>query len=221
MADLPSNLSIHELLRYVIPGYSLLFMVILPFVLTDPQLLLISNWELVLSFFVLGGLAVGFSLFYPYYAFFRWFVYNPKKRRSIKKAIKLITNSEPDFNNLDDAILKKALALQSRALIKASNGENPTLFQFSIFHSIGALIPAIIIGYVLSVILGFSSFNLPQIFWAWEGILLVTVIVLNLILIIEFRYRSKLAIELEDQLAEIKLDEILKDSSQDLIEQKS
>ena len=60
MSELPSSIGIHELLRYVIPSYCLLFMIILPFVLTKPQLLLVSNYELTLTFFVFGGLVVGF-----------------------------------------------------------------------------------------------------------------------------------------------------------------
>ena len=88
------------------------------FCFDKPQLLLVSNYELTLTFFVFGGLVVGFCFFIHITLSLDGLYMLLKKRRSVKKALKLLTKSDIDFDDVDDKTKKKALELQGKGSFK-------------------------------------------------------------------------------------------------------
>ncbi|MDH5481794.1 MAG: hypothetical protein OEY22_02790 [Candidatus Bathyarchaeota archaeon] len=206
------GIGIHELLRYVIPGYAFLLVLLLPFMLSGTLSTLIPDWEQVMvPLFLVGGLLAGYLMYQFYYVLFRNIVYTSKTRRSLKKAMELTGNKACSF---------QVLAVHQRAMSKVEKADKETygviIFHFSIFHSIGTTFLSVWFGWLGSILIAVQLWlsGMPSIsthFWAFEVEILVLLLTFSVFLCSEYKYRTRLAIEMEDQVAVKYLEEVVEE----------
>lgn len=111
----PLSIGIHELLRYAMHGYSFLFLLFLPFTLTGTFDLLFPRWDLLVPLFLIGGLVIGYLLYYPYYFYFRTQRYTCVNRKSLQLAKRLTGKNSVDA---------ETLAIHSLAISKEDKKSN-------------------------------------------------------------------------------------------------
>lgn len=203
----PFSVSIHELLRYAIPGYSFLIVLYLHLIFVGASPLTFQGLEHFISLFLVGGLVIGYFIYYLYYRLFISRVYNLENRKSLREARNLMFDQTRRW----EEIRWEVLAVHSRALHKEEGRiRYSCLFQFSVFHSIGTMLFSIWIAYFFSILWALWIQIIPQLgfkFWGAEGLTAVILSILSYALWREYGYRTKLAIEIENQIVMLHLND--------------
>lgn len=219
-APLKPSLSVHEFLRYAIPGYVFLLTAFSPLIIPelynliffDWEISIFDRWEIFLGLFLIAGFVIGYLLYYPYYWYFRTFRYTKAQRVSLKIA---------DEKLGIDSSCYDVLSLHTLAYYGAPEKYKPSvdhcIFQFSVVHSIGMTILAMLLGSLLSIVITISSIpsNLNEmlpLMASWEIILISIVILLSLNLCREYDYRLKLATRIEDFIVMQRLDQVIEEN---------
>jgi len=199
------RIGIHELLRYVLPGYTFLFVLLLPFILTGVYEPLFGSWERFAVLFLFSGLVIGYLLYYPYYRIFIHCFYNEDNRISLRKARLLLDKKRVDA---------EVLAIHSIALHKTAEyrAHQACLFQFSAFHSIGVSILSILISYLISFTITLLQFLNHDGLLILEGVIGLILFFLGWILYSEYKYRLRLALRMEDELVMQNLEATIKET---------
>lgn len=196
---------VHELLRYVLPGYSFLFVLLLPFILTGVYEPLFDSWERFAVPFLVSGFVIGYFLYYPYYRLFIRLFYYEDNRLSLKKARLLLNRRSVD---------EDVRALHSIAYYrtKDKDARYACLFQFSVFHSLGVTALSISSAYLLSVFVTLLKFLDYKELLIFEAIMALLLPLFLWILYSEYIYRFRLAVRMEDYLVMQKLEEVVKET---------
>lgn len=223
-------LGLHEFLRYAIPGYIYLFVLLPPIYVTDYRshsiLLLLSLPPMLSStLLIVAGPIFGFLIFHIYYAFFKHLFYRPDKI----KAFMIIREHAKGKLGAKEKLLKSEFfvrALEDLAVHSKSDSDTleplkeRMIFLFSSFHSLGATLAAILAGMCSWAIWEFLDLHISgQIFQipSVEAIIdaakepsvkVFTIfaalwIIISLFLLDAWRHRKNLAIELENLLAAV------------------
>jgi membrane protein YdbS with pleckstrin-like domain len=209
----PLGIGVHELLRYAIPGYSFFLVLFLPFIFTGTLLLVIPDWQSFVALLLIVGILVGYVLYYPYYWMFRTRVYNFENRDSLRVTCQKMFNTKC-WEQLSEKNRFEVLAIHSIAMAKEEGRiGDACLFQFSVFHSIGTMSFSIWLGWISSLFLALRIGIIPKLGWEFWGViggiaLLLTI--LSCFLISEYRYRRRLAFEIENQIVMTNLESVIK-----------
>lgn len=199
------KVGVHELLRYVLPGYSFLFMLLLPFILTGLYEPFFGSWERFAVVFLVSGFVIGYLFYYPYYRIFIRCFYNENNRMSLRKA-RLLLNRR--------CIDEDVLALHSISYYRTTDekARQACLFQFSAFHSIGVTALSILISYVISIIITLLQFLNYKGLLILEGVMGLIIFFFLWILYSEYIYRFRLAVRMEDYLVMQNLESTIKEN---------
>jgi len=211
------NIGVHELLRYLLPGYTFLFILLLPWIVGGVYDFFFTNWEQFAALFLVGGFVVGHLLYHFYYWIFSSFLYNENRRASLKKACLLLKKEKVD---------EDVRALQTMAFFRTKDKSalEACKFQFSVFHSIGTTWLSVLLGYILSFIIPVTFPNIVPFmspmctqktlgFIRLEALLLVPTFILLCILCSAYWYRFKLGVRMEDYIALQNLEKIINENS--------
>jgi len=204
------KVGVHELLRYMLPGYTFLFITFLPIILSQAYDLMLFNLEFFLGFFLIGGFVIGYLLYYPYYWYFRKFCYTEDSRASLRIAREKLGEGADNYN---------VLALHSLAYYSADKNKTSIehcIFEFSVVHSIGSTALAILLGAIVSSIMTLAltpeSYHRMLQIMPYELLTLALVIPVLTILCKEYNYRLKLATRTEDYIVMSRLEDVIKEN---------
>lgn len=205
------NLGIHELLRYMLPGFTFLFVLCLPWFIIGIYDTLFINLERFIAVFLFGGFVLGYMFYYPYYAVFRH-LYSEKRRHSLKEINSALTK-EGNWDRHD------ARSVHTIALYRTKDKEaiRALTFQLSVVHSVGMLIFSIVFGIVFSLIIPWlvapvGNQKMLTLINNYELWMLLPQIILICILTAEYWDRLNTTIRMEDYIVMQSLEEVVNET---------